>query len=53
MQPEYAPRAASPPAQPLYIVPRSAATDATGQDLSAPGGDRAERGWPIIRGSGG
>jgi hypothetical protein len=40
------------PIQPEY-APRSAATDAAGQDLSAPRAAPAERGWPIIRGSGG
>jgi penicillin-binding protein 1A len=40
------------PIQPEY-APRPAATDAAGQDLSAPRAAPAERGWPIIRGSGG
>jgi penicillin-binding protein 1A len=40
------------PVQPEY-TPRSGATDASGQDLSVPRGDHAERGWPIIRGNGG
>jgi penicillin-binding protein 1A len=53
MQPEYAPPATLPPPQPLFIAPRSAATDASGEDLSVQRSERTERGWPIIRGSGG
>jgi penicillin-binding protein 1A len=53
VQPEYAARPALPPAQPVFIVPRSAATDASGHDLGSSSGDRPERGWPIIRGTGG
>jgi penicillin-binding protein 1A len=40
------------PVQPEY-VPRSAATDAAGDDLGVPRSDRPARGWPIIRGNGG
>jgi penicillin-binding protein 1A len=52
VQPAPAPMAVPVPAQPEY-APRSGATDASGEDLSVPRGERPERGWPIIRGSGG
>ena len=50
--PQYPPQAMAPPPQPLFIAPRSAATDASGQDLGVPRTDTGERGWPIIRSDG-